>query len=279
MNISGLVSSTSSTASAHRVLSGNDSQEVWNLLVGLAQDLNKILHNILVTSVDECSSNTSVSCSSSSTNTVNVVVNVIWQIVIDDVGHVWNVQTSGSNSSGNQNRRSSASEALQSSLSLVLGSVTVNRGSREVLVDQEVRQDVSHLLGFDENQSQSVGHSFFSSCEDIKQTRLLFVIFNVENSLSDVLGSRSNSTHRQEDIVVQKVLGHHLNFLREGGREHQCLSFSWRWHVTTLDDVSDLDLESHVQHSVGLIENKIFDVFERYFASLQKIVQSSWSGD
>ena len=46
----------------------------------------------------------------------------------------------------------------------------------------------------------------------------------------------------------------HLNFLREGGTEHECLSLSCFGHVTFLDDLSNLRLETHVQHPVSFIK-------------------------
>lgn len=50
------------------------------------------------------------------------------------------------------------------------------------------------------------------------------------------------------------------------------------WHVDTLDDLSDLRLETHIQHSVGFVEDEVLDVGERDLASVNQVDQSTWSG-
>jgi hypothetical protein len=69
---------------------------------------------------------------------MNIVINVGWEIVIDDVSDVGNIETTSGNGGGNENWAMAVSEHLQCSLTFTLSAVTVNGGSREVLVDQEV---------------------------------------------------------------------------------------------------------------------------------------------
>ncbi|KAH3676709.1 hypothetical protein OGATHE_001198 [Ogataea polymorpha] len=98
---------SSSATSANGVLSCNHSQKVWDLLVGLAKKFNQVFHNVLVSSVDKGSGDTSISCSSCSSDTVDVVVNIVWKIIVDHMSHIRDIQSSSSNSGGNQNWRSS----------------------------------------------------------------------------------------------------------------------------------------------------------------------------
>jgi hypothetical protein len=107
-------------------------------LVGLLEKLKKITDNTSVATVEEGSGDTSVTCTTSTTDSVNVVINIGWKIVIDNVDNVRDIQTSGCNGCSNKDWASTVSEHLQSTLTLALSTISVNGCGREVLVDQEV---------------------------------------------------------------------------------------------------------------------------------------------
>jgi hypothetical protein len=142
---------TTATATAKGALAGNGLQEAGNLLVGLLEKVNQLADNTTVATVEESSGVTSVSGTTSTTDTVNVVVNVGGQIVVDNVCDVGNIETTSGNSGGNKNGATSVAEHLESTLTLALGTISVNGGGGEVLVDEEIRQRVGHSLGLDEN--------------------------------------------------------------------------------------------------------------------------------
>jgi hypothetical protein len=56
---------------------------------------------------------------------VHIVINVCRQVVVDDVGNVWNIETASSHCSGDHDRASTVSEELECTLSLALSPVTV----------------------------------------------------------------------------------------------------------------------------------------------------------
>lgn len=95
--------------------------------------------------------------------------------------------------------------------------------------------------------------------------------------MSDVLRSGTDSTNGQEDVLFQEHSGEHLNLLGEGGGEHEGLSLLDTGHVLTFNNSSDLGLETHVQHSIGLVEDKVFDVGKGNSSSLHQVDQSSRS--
>ena len=151
----------------------------------------------------------------------------------------------------------------------------MNGGGSEVLHDEEVGEVVGLSLGLDEDQ----GETLVLGGEQVEQGGLLVHVVDVHDLLGDVLGGGTDSTDGQEYVVGEEVAGEVLDVVWEGGGEHEGLSLADLRHVTVLDDVSDLWLETHVQHSVGLIEDKVLDVAEGDLASLEQVVQTTWGGD
>ena len=54
---------------------------------------------------------------------------------------------------------------------------------------------------------------------------------------------------------------------------------TWAGHATSLDNVADLRLESHVQHAVGLIQDQVLDVRQRNAAPLDEHAQAPRCGN
>ncbi|KUI63848.1 hypothetical protein VM1G_12026 [Cytospora mali] len=221
----------------------------------------------------QCGGDTSVTSTAGTTDTVHVVVDVSGQIVVHNVSDVGDIKTTSSDSSCDQNWATGITEHLESTLTLALSAVAVNGSGWEVLVDQEVRQGVGHALGLDENEGQTgtVG------VENVEQNRALVDVLNVLNLLSNVLRSRTNTTNRQEDVVLQEVASQHLNVPGEGGGKHEGLAVLDTGHILTLDNAANLGLETHVQHTISLIENEVLDVLQGDTTTLYEIDQTSRS--
>lgn len=266
-------SATSTTEAS--TLAGNVLEERWNLLVGLLEELNEIANDTTVATVEEGSGDTSVTGTSSTTDSVDVVIDIGWEIVVDDVGNVWNIQTTSGNSGSDQDWAAAVTEHLQGALTLTLSAVTVDGGGWEVLVDQEIRQRIGHTLGLDEDE----GKSAWVEVEDIQKNGALVHILNVLNLLGDVLRGGTNTSDRQEDVVLQEVASEHLDVAWEGGTEHESLAVLDVGHVLTLNNAANLRLETHVQHAISLIEDEELDVLEGDAATLDEIDETTWSSD
>jgi hypothetical protein len=117
------------------------------------------------------------------------------------------------------------------------------------------------------------------SVEDVEQDRALVHVLDVFDLLGDVLGGGTNTSNRQEDVVLQEISREHLNVAGEGGGEHESLTALDAWHVLTLDDSADLGLETHVQHTISLVENEVLDVAQGDTASLDQIDKTTWGGN
>lgn len=93
--------------------------------------------------------------------------------------------------------------------------------------------------------------------------------------LSNILRRGSHASDRQKHVVVQEVLRQHLDLLGEGGREHEGLSFASFGHGVAFDDLADLRFETHVQHTVGLVEDQVAAVVESHAPSGEHVDEAA----
>lgn len=244
--------------------------------MSLLQEVEQVADDTTVATVEEGSGHTGVSGTTSTANTVNVVVNIGGEIVVDDVGDIGNIKTTSGNRGSHHDRAAAIAEELQSTFTLTLGAVTVNCRGREALVDEEVRQRIRHTLGLDENQGQTGGAM---GVEDVEKDRALIVVLDILDLLGDVLRGRTNTADGEEDIVLQEVASQHLDVTGESGRKHEGLAVVNRRHIFTLDNATDLGLETHVQHAISFIQDEVLDVDQRDAATLEKVDQAARSGN
>ncbi len=266
---------TATATTKASTLTSNILEEGWNLLVGLLEKLKEVTDDTTVATVEERSGDTSVTGTSSTTNAVNVVIDISWEIVVDDMGDVWNIKTTSSNSGSDQDWAASVAEHLESTLTLALCAVTMNGGGWKVLVDQEIRQRIGHALGLNKYEGKTTG----VGVEDIQKNGALVHVLNVLDLLGNVLRCRSDTSYGQEDVVLQEIAREHLDVAWEGGTEHEGLAVLDVWHILTLDDATNLWLETHVQHAISLIEDEILDVAKRDAATLDQIDETTRCSD
>src|SRR5687768_227717 len=93
------------------------------------------------------------------------------------------VNLPSSDSSGNEDGAAAIAEELESTLTLALGAISVNRGGGEALVDEEIRQRIGHALGLNENEGETTS----MGVKNVEQNRALVHILDVLDLLSDVL--------------------------------------------------------------------------------------------
>ena len=144
---------TVTTTISERVLLSNGLKPTGNLLVSFTEKLDEITDDILVAAVEEGSGNTSVTSTTGTTDTMNVIIDVGGKVIVDDMGDIRDVEATSSNSSCNHDGSVTLTEGLESRFTLPLGSVAVNRRSRVIVGDEVVTQDVGHPLGFNEHKS------------------------------------------------------------------------------------------------------------------------------
>ncbi|VUC19933.1 unnamed protein product, partial [Clonostachys rosea] len=261
---------STAAATAEGRFASDSLKEGWDLLVGFFEELHKLSDDTTVATVEEGGGNTRVSSTTSTTDTVNIVVDVSGEVIIDDVGDIGDIETTCSNGSGNEDGAASISEEFKGTLTFTLGTITVNGGGGEVLVNEEVGERVRHALRLDEDEGQAAG----MGVENVKEDRALVNIFNVFDTLS-----RTDTTNGKENVVLQEVPSEHLDIAGEGGREHQSLAIGNSGHILALDNATDLRLETHVQHTISLVKDQVLDVAKGNATTLYEIDQSSGSSN
>jgi hypothetical protein len=248
---------------------------MYTYLVSLLEQVDQVTTDGEVTPVEEGSRGTGVTGTTSTTNSVGVLGNVRGQVVKDDVSDIGNVETTGGNSSGNKDGATAGTEAIESGLTLTLGTVTVDSGGAVALRAKEITKLVGHTLGLDEDKDET---SRRLGEEKVKEQGSLVVVVDILDTLGDVLGSRSNTSDGKENVLLQEHSGQTLDLLGEGGGEHKGLSALNSGHILSLNDPPDLRLETHVQHPIGLVEDKELDVGERNLAALDQVDETTRSG-
>jgi hypothetical protein len=243
-----------------------------NLLAGLLEDLNELADNVLVLLVDEGSSETIVTGTASTTNTVHIVINVRGKVEVDNVLDVSHIKTARSDISGHEDTASAILEGVQSRLTLALGAITVDGSSGDTLVVQELLEVVSHTLGLNEDKSTTL-----NSGEKLDESTLLVVLRHVLDALGDKVVGGTNTADREEGVLRQEILSKTLDSLGEGSGEHKGLSVV---DVGALrDDSVELLLETHVKHAVSLVNAEESYSVQSDLAALNHINETTGSSD
>jgi hypothetical protein len=204
---------TTAAATAEGRLTRDSLKEGRNFLVGLLEKVEEFADNATVATVEEGGGDTSVSSTTGTTDSVHIVVHVGRKIIVDNVGDVGDIETTSRDGSSHQDRAATVAEELKSTFTLTLGSVSVDGGSREVLVDEEIGQRVGHTLGLDEDEGQTGS----VRVEDVKKNRALVNVLDKFDLLGDVLRGGTDTADGQEDVVLEEISGKHLNVAGEGG--------------------------------------------------------------
>lgn len=167
-------------------------------MLRFTEKLDQVANDVLVSSVEESSRGTSVTGTTGTTDSVNVVINVGGKIVVDDVGDVGDIETTSGDGSGDHDGGAPTSERLEGKLSLALGTVSVDRSRLEVVLGEETFEEIGHALRLDEDEGESTGRE---GEEDVEENRALVVIFDVLDLLGDVLRGGTDTTDGKEDVV------------------------------------------------------------------------------
>ena len=263
------------TTVSKRVLVSNRLEPSRNLLICLTKKFEEVTDNVPVAAVEEGSGTTSVTGATSTTNAVNVIIDVGGKVEVDDMGDVGDIETTSGDSGGNHDGSVTLTECLKGHFTFSLGSVTMDRRCGVVIGDEEVGENVGHPLGLHEHKSQA---TLRLHGKDVQEDRALVRVFNVFDLLGNILGGGANTADGEEDVFLEEILGEDLDVAREGGAEHEGLALMDTRHVLSLDDTTDLVFEAHVEHAVGLVKNKVTNVGQADTTTLNEINETPRSG-
>lgn len=183
--------------------------------------------------------------------------------------------TTGSHVGGHHDGALSSLELVQDPVTLVLLLVTVDGQRRPAILAEEPSNLVGNTLGASENKDLVVlvVHDLLHMADHL--VALLGLIANLNDLCNAVVGGQVHGTDVDLDEVVEEILGEVADLLGPGGRPHESLTV----RANLADDLANLGLKTHVQHTVCLIKNQVCDTAQVGLACLQHIDQASRGGN
>ena len=242
-------------------------------MVGFLEKFDEISRDVAVSAIEECGGDPGVAGAPCTTDSMDVIVNVAGEIVIDDMGDVGDIETTSGDGCGDHDWCLSATEHFKGTFSFALSAISVDGGGGEVGVEEKVGQGVGSTFCFDKDEGETTG---WHRVQDIEEDGTFVDVFDVLDFLCDVFGCRTYSTDTQEDVVFQEIAGEDLDIARKSCAEHECLTIMNARHVFSFDDSADLRFETHVEHSICFVENQEFDVCQTDSTTFDQIDQTTW---
>lgn len=198
-----------------------------------AVELLDLTHHADIIGGDEVDGNTLTSETSSTTDTMDVVLTVGGKIVVDDQGDLLDINATGKKISGNEDTGRSGAELLHNHVTLALFHITVHGGDSEVTGRELVGQPVDLPAGVAEDDGLGDGDSLVKVGEGVKLPVLL-LDSNVE--LLDTFEGQLSLLDQDTDRVTHELGGHFEDVLGHGSGEQDNLGGLGE----ELEDVVDL---------------------------------------
>jgi hypothetical protein len=263
----------------------------WHLLDLGAVELLDLSHHADIVSGDEVDGNTLTSETTTTTDAVNVVLTVGWEIVVDDQGNLLDIDTTGQKVSGDQDTGRTGTELLHNQVTLTLVHVTVHGGDSEVTGSELVSEPVDLSAGVAEDDGLGDGDGLVQVGKGV-QLPVLLLDSNVE--LLDTLKGKLGLLDQDTDWVTHELGGDLKDVLWHGGGEKDNLGRLWE----ELEDVVDLlsettlreglacadckkrkVLKTYGEHLIGLVENEHLHGVGLQEAALDHVVDTTWGTD
>jgi len=221
---------------------------------------------------DEVDGDSLSSESATTTNSVNVVLQISGKVVIDDQGYLLDIDTTSKKVSGDQNSTGTSSELIEDEISLFHGDITVGGRDGEITGSHLVGQPVDLSSRIAENYSLSDVQRIVEITQGIQ---LPFFFLHTDVKLLNTLQSELISLDEDLDWVVHELLRNFQCIRRHGGREQANLDAGWQ----AGENVVDLILETPREHFIGLIQDEDLDIVRSQHMTAQHVVDTTGSSD
>lgn len=230
---------------------GGSLDEVGNVhghLLNLgAVELLNLTHHADILGGDEVDGNTLSAETTTTTDTVDVVLAVGGKVVVDDQGNLLDVDTTGQKVSGDQDTGRTGTELLHDQVTLSLVHVTVHGGDSEVTGSELVGEPVDLSAGVAEDDGLGDGNGLVEIREGV-ELPLLLLNRNVE--LLDTFKGKLVLLDENTDGVTHELGGDLENVLRHGGGKQDDLGGLGK----ELEDVVDLLGETTLVRLLAMIQ-------------------------
>mmetsp|Transcript_27527 Transcript_27527/g.63648 ORF Transcript_27527/g.63648 Transcript_27527/m.63648 type:complete len:200 (-) Transcript_27527:1081-1680(-) len=198
---------------------------------------------------------------------MDIVLQRFWDVIVDNIHAVLDVQAPLSHISGNQNIDLAVAKLMQGPVTLTLILVAMDSSSCELSILQLSTKSICSSLCFCKDKHLVASARYLLHL--CHKPLLLLVINHNLNDLLDVWVETEllRSDCHLDRIFAAEVPGQTLDFLWPCCRPHQGLSI---W-PNLRHNLANLRLEAHVQHAVCLIQDQVCHPFEVRLASLKEV--------
>mmetsp|Transcript_25834 Transcript_25834/g.18297 ORF Transcript_25834/g.18297 Transcript_25834/m.18297 type:complete len:213 (-) Transcript_25834:736-1374(-) len=199
--------------------------------------------------LDEINSGTFSTETTSSTDSMDVVLLLEGQLVVDNETNLLHINTSSKQISGNKNTDSTGSEFLHHSLSLELVHLTMHDRDDEVLLNHSLLELLDTLLGV------TVDKGLIDIKIGVKieeHLHLPLLLLDGDIVLTNTFQGKLLVLNEDLGSVSHEMLGKLQDIIRHGSREQSNLNILRQ----VLEDVRDLGLETTREHLIGLIKDE-----------------------
>lgn len=203
-----------------------------------------------------------------STDSMNVVLLLEGQLVVDNETNLLHINTSGEEIGGNEHTGGSSSELLHDGVSLDLVHLTVHGGDGELVFSHLLLELEDSLLGVAIDERLV---NFQTSVQVEKNLDLPLLLVDSDVVLRDTL--KSKMLLLDEDLlgVAHEMLRQGQDLVGHGSREKGNLDVSGQ----ELEDVLNLLLETAREHLIGLVHDEDTEVVRLEDVSLHHIVDTA----
>ena len=244
----------------------------WHLLNLGAVELLDLTHHANVVGGDEVDGNTLTSETATTTDSVDVVLAVGWQVVVDDERNLLDIDTTGEQVGGDEDTGRTRAELLHDHITLGLVHVSVHGGHREVTGSELVGEPVDLSTGVAEDDSLSDGNSLVQVREGVE---LPVLLLNSNVELLNTFEGKFVLLDEDADWVAHELGGDLEDVLWHGSGQKDDLGGLWE----QLEDVVDLLSETTRQHLIGLVEHEHLHAVGAEDTALDHVVDTSWGTD
>ena len=208
----------------------------------------------------------------STTDSVDVVLLLVGELVVDNETDLLNINTSSEEISSDQDTDGAGTELLHDDITAKLVHLTVHDADGEVVLGHRLLEVLNSLLGVTVDEGLVDVQVGVQVEEDFHLPLLLLdsdvVLVNTFESKLLVLDENLCG-------VSHEVLGHAKDLGRESGREESNLDVSGK----ELENVLNLGFETTRQHLVSFVQNEQLEVLSLEETSLHHVVNTSGSTD
>ena len=195
------------------------------------------------------------SCTASS---VHVVFHMVRGVVIDDEFELFDIEASCRNRRSNDDRDNTRFEVGDGGVAVDLIFAAVKRHAQVTFAHELTQEVVGRFLAIDEDKRAALGILVVSLSQDLEQAVELRVLVPHLDYLVDLRCDHGATSDSDLERLVENLACERVHLFRECGGEEDGLTI----RADVVDDLHDLRLEPHVEHSVSLVENEVCDTLE-----------------